>query len=73
MSKHQVAASITGVVARLEVGEGQQIVEGQAMIVLESMKMEIPVEAPATGRVQALHVNVGDLVEEGRILAIIES
>ena len=51
---------------------GDRVDEEQAVAVLESMKMEIPVEAPAPGRVAEVHVAEGDVVEEGALLVTLE-
>jgi acetyl-CoA carboxylase biotin carboxyl carrier protein len=66
-----VEAPITGRVFRIEVAVGDVVEEGVALLVLESMKMEIPVEAPRKGRVQEIRVGEGDAVEEGDVLALI--
>jgi len=51
---------------------GQQVAEGDELVVLESMKMEIPVVAPEAGTVSQLLVGAGDPVQEGALLAVIE-
>jgi acetyl-CoA carboxylase biotin carboxyl carrier protein len=66
-----VEAPITGRVFRIEVAVGDAVEEGGALLVLESMKMEIPVEAPRAGRVQEIRVGEGDAVEEGDVLALL--
>ena len=60
-----VSAHITGTVWKIEVAVGDQVSEGQTLIILESMKMEMPVEAPAAGRVKAILIKEGATVEEG--------
>ena len=60
-----VNAHITGTVWKIEVKEGEAIAEGQACVILESMKMEMPVEAPAAGTVEKIHVQEGQAVCEG--------
>ena len=60
-----VNAHITGPVWKIEVKEGEAIAEGQACVILESMKMEMPVEAPAAGTVETIHVKEGQAVSEG--------
>jgi acetyl-CoA carboxylase biotin carboxyl carrier protein len=52
---------------------GDQVVEEQELIILESMKMEIPVEAPQAGRVKAICVNESDPVDEGQVVVILET
>jgi acetyl-CoA carboxylase biotin carboxyl carrier protein len=66
-----VEAQITGRVFRVEVGIGDAVEPGGVLLVLESMKMEIPVESPCAGRVRELRVGEGDPVEEGDVLAVI--
>jgi acetyl-CoA carboxylase biotin carboxyl carrier protein len=61
----QVKAHITGTVWKIEVKVGDAITEGQTVVVLESMKMEMPVESPSAGKVSAVLVKEGDAVEEG--------
>jgi acetyl-CoA carboxylase biotin carboxyl carrier protein len=68
----EVAAPITGNVWKIVKAVGDDVVEGEEIIILESMKMEIPVEAPCGGRLRAFRVNEGDSVEEGAVLAEIE-
>ena len=60
-----VNAHITGTVWKIEVKEGEAIAEGQACVILESMKMEMPAEAPAAGTVETIHVKEGQAVSEG--------
>jgi len=63
-----VRAHIAGTVWKLEVSFDDEVEEGQTVVVLESMKMEMPVEAPIAGRVTAIHVAPGRFVEEGESL-----
>jgi acetyl-CoA carboxylase biotin carboxyl carrier protein len=63
-----VRAHIAGTVWKVEVSFDDEVDEGQTVIVLESMKMEMPVEAPVSGRVIAIHVAPGRFVEEGETL-----
>lgn len=64
----QMVASVVGV----EVAPGQRVAEGDTLLVVESMKMEIPVFAPVAGTVAELRVRAADIVVEGDILALIE-
>jgi acetyl-CoA carboxylase biotin carboxyl carrier protein len=66
-----VAAPITGRVFRIETPVGTVVAAGAEILVLESMKMEIPVEAPCAGRIAEIRVSEGDAVEEGDVLAVI--
>lgn len=67
----EVEAQITGNVWKIEKAVGDQVAEGDVLLILESMKMEIPVEAPSAGRVAEIRVSEGDAVEEGAILAVL--
>jgi acetyl-CoA carboxylase biotin carboxyl carrier protein len=66
-----VNAHITGTVWKIEVKQGQQVAEGQACVIIESMKMEMPVEAPKAGTVEKIHVTEGQAVSEGDVLVTI--
>ena len=52
----EVAAHITGTIWKIEVKEGDKVTEGQTLVILESMKMEMPLEAPEDGVVEKIHV-----------------
>jgi acetyl-CoA carboxylase biotin carboxyl carrier protein len=63
-----VRAHITGTVWKIEVGVGDAVSEGQTLVILESMKMEMPVEAPHAGTIVAVLAKEGASVEEGAAL-----
>jgi acetyl-CoA carboxylase biotin carboxyl carrier protein len=63
-----VKAHIAGTVWKIEVAVGDAVKEGQVVVILESMKMEMPVESPGPGRVTAVRVTQGQAVEEGATL-----
>jgi acetyl-CoA carboxylase biotin carboxyl carrier protein len=67
-----VAAHITGTVWEIRVNVGEQVQEEQVLVVLESMKMEMPVESPAAGKVARIVVEKGQAVEEGEVLLSLE-
>jgi acetyl-CoA carboxylase biotin carboxyl carrier protein len=67
-----VRAEITGTVWKVEVTEGQAVTLDRTLLILESMKMEMPVAAPRAGRVVAVHVREGDAVEEDDPLVTLE-
>ena len=67
-----VAAHITGTVWEIKVNVGDSVTEGQALLVLESMKMEMPVESPADGKVSKIAVAKGQAVEEGEVLLTLD-
>ena len=68
----QVEAEMVANVWKVVVAEGETIVDGDTLVILESMKMEIPVLAESGGTVAQLKVSEGDVVQEGDVLAVIE-
>jgi acetyl-CoA carboxylase biotin carboxyl carrier protein len=66
-----VNAHITGTVWKIEVKEGEAIAEGQACVILESMKMEMPVEAPEGGTVKEIRCKESQPVNEGDVLVVL--
>ena len=68
----EIKAHITGVVFQIPTQQGDRVGAGDAVIVLESMKMEIPVEAPRAGVVKEIKVAEGQTVQEGETVAILE-
>jgi len=66
-----VQAHITGTVWKIEVKQGEQVAEGQVCVILESMKMEMPIEASSSGKVEKVHVVEGQAVNEGDVLVTI--
>ena len=71
MPEH-IKAHITGVVFQIAAQRGDRVGVGDPVIVLESMKMEIPVEAPRAGVVQEISVQEGQTVQEGDTVAVLE-
>ncbi len=65
----KVTASVPGKVFKVEVKTGQAVKAGDTIVILESMKMEIPVVAPQDGTVSSIDVSIGDSVENGDTLA----
>lgn len=72
MAEFEVRSEIAGIVRTIEVPVGGTVERDGALIILESMKMEIPVLVPQGGKVKALLVEAGAMVEEGETLAILE-
>ncbi len=68
----EVLAEMVANVWKVVVAEGDQVEEGATLCILESMKMEIPVEAPVAGRVTEVAVAEGGVVQEGDLIATIE-
>jgi acetyl-CoA carboxylase biotin carboxyl carrier protein len=67
-----VCAHITGTVWKIEVKVGDKVREGDTVVILESMKMEMPVEAPAEGTVREIRCKEGEAVDEGKVLAVLD-
>ena len=65
----EVKAGAAGKVFKLEASVGQKVAKGDPVIIIEAMKMEIPVVAPEDGTVASIDVAVGDSVEAGAVLA----
>ncbi len=67
-----IEAHITGTVWKVEVAVGDEISEGDTVVILESMKMEMPVEAEDEGTVKEIVVSEGQAVSEGDTLVVLE-
>jgi acetyl-CoA carboxylase biotin carboxyl carrier protein len=67
-----VEAHITGTVWKIEVGVGDEVDEGDTVVILESMKMEMPVEAEDAGTVSAIRCEEGQSVQEGDVLVVLD-
>jgi acetyl-CoA carboxylase biotin carboxyl carrier protein len=72
MSKFEARSEVSGFVWKVEVAPGQRVVKGDTLVVIESMKMEIPIVADAEGVVMAIKVEEGTAVNEGTTVAILE-
>ncbi len=68
----EIVASMAGNVWKVLVKVGDQVEEGQDVVILESMKMEIPIAAESGGTVKELKVNEGEFVNEGDIIVKVE-
>jgi acetyl-CoA carboxylase biotin carboxyl carrier protein len=68
-----VRAHITGTVWKILVKPGEEVAAEQTLVILESMKMEMPVEAPEAGRVASVAVSEGASVDEGDLILSLES
>lgn len=68
----EVRANMAGSVWKVIVNEGDNVETGKELVILESMKMEIPIETETSGTVAEIKVSEGDFVNEGDIIAIIE-
>jgi acetyl-CoA carboxylase biotin carboxyl carrier protein len=68
----EVVAEMVANVWKVVVGPGQEVAPGDPVVILESMKMEIPVETPVGGVVSEVRVREGGVVQEGDVIAVIE-
>ena len=68
----EVKAELVGNLWKIVTEVGQQVEEDDTLMILESMKMEIPITTPVTGVVKEILVNEGDVVQEGQTVAIVE-
>ena len=68
----EVPAHITGVVWKIECAVGDRVAEGEIVVVLESMKMEMPVEVEDAGTVTEIRCHEGQAVREGDTLVVLE-
>ena len=64
----QIRAELAGNLWKIVVSEGQQVGADETLMILESMKMEIPINAPVAGRVTKIHAREGASVQEGQLL-----
>ncbi|MEE8074308.1 MAG: biotin/lipoyl-containing protein [Candidatus Binatia bacterium] len=67
-----VSAPMVGKILKIEKNVGDQVAEDDVVVVMEAMKMEIPVVAPASGTMKEIKISLGQAVETGDILAEIE-
>ena len=66
-----VPAHITGTVWKVEVSVGQKVAAGDVLVILESMKMEMPIEAPEPGTVKEIRCQPSQPVNEGDVLVVL--
>ncbi len=67
-----VRAHITGTVWKIVKRVGDSVARDEAVVILESMKMEMPVESPVAGKITEIRCNEGQSVEDGAILAVVD-
>ncbi len=72
MAIQDIPAPMTGTVLEILVNVGDRVNEGEELVIIESMKMEIPVESPTTGTVAAVVATVAAPIEEGALLLRLE-
>jgi glutaconyl-CoA/methylmalonyl-CoA decarboxylase subunit gamma len=66
-----VTADIPGMIIQVKVKPGDEVKLGDALFVMEAMKMEMEVPAPGKGRVAAVHVKENEVVQAGQVLAVL--
>jgi len=67
-----VKSEIDAIVWKVEVAVGAEVAADDVLVILESMKMEVPVNAPAAGRVRSILVAEGETVEEDDVLVVLD-
>ena len=72
MAQSEVASELVANVLSVDVEVGQQVREGDALVILESMKLEIPVLAPHDGVVAEVRTAAGDVVQDGDVMVVVE-
>jgi acetyl-CoA carboxylase biotin carboxyl carrier protein len=68
----EIPAHITGTVWKIDVGVGDDVSDGDTVVILESMKMEMPVEAEDDGKVAEIRCEEGQSVQEGDVLVVLD-
>ena len=63
-----IKSDMAGTVLELKVSTGQKVKSGEELVVMESMKMEVPIQSPADGTVGTVHKQVGDFVNAGEVI-----
>ena len=73
MARHEVESEDTGNVWKILLEVGADVAEGDVIMILESMQMEIPVESPAAGKLVELKVSAEDQGDEDQVVAVVEA
>jgi biotin carboxyl carrier protein len=68
----RILSDMVANVWKVEVSAGQHVTAGDTLVILESMKTEVPIEAPHEGDVREIRVREGDRVQEGDVIAVID-
>jgi biotin carboxyl carrier protein len=68
---HKVLSDVTGTVWKVEVQPQQQVAAGDTLLIVESMKMEIPISAPRAGVVREIFFAEGEIIEDGQVVAVL--
>ena len=69
----EVRAEMVANVWKIVVTEGQQVDDGDTLVILESMKMEIPVLSPKAGTIKEIRVSEGEAIGEGQLVAVLDA
>jgi len=72
MADHVITSEVAGMVWKIEASAGQTVAAQDTIMILESMKMEVPVTTPTAGTLRELLVEEGETIGEGQRLAVIE-
>ncbi len=73
MAEEKICSEITGTVWKIEMGVGDKVEEDDVIMILESMKMEIPVLATCAGTIKELLVDEGSAIAEDQVIAIVDT
>jgi biotin carboxyl carrier protein len=73
MPEIRIVTEVTGRVCALPFEPGSSVNDGDDIVFVEAMKMEIPVASPAAGKLKSLLVKIDDVVAEGQLIAIVET
>lgn len=73
MARHDVITEITARVWKIEVKAGDRVAVDDAIMILESMKMEIPVLSPKAGTIKEIKVSEGETIGEGQLVAVLDA
>ena len=72
MAEEKICSEITGTVWKIEMGVGDTVAEDDVIMILESMKLEIPVLSPCAGTIRELLVDEGNAIAEDQVVAIVD-
>ena len=73
MSEFRIVTEVAGRVCTLAVPAGADVGEGDDVVIVEAMKMEIPASSPAAGKITSILVDVDDAVVEGQVVALLQT
>lgn len=70
---HEVRASMAGSIWKILLNEGEDVEAGEEVIILESMKMEIPIQSEVKGKIESILLNEGDFVNDGDVILTVKT